>query len=41
MKREAMEKVRDKRDNQLLSEEETTAIWLDNKEMIRILCGLN
>ena len=40
MKRKAMEKVRDKFCDQTSSEEETVAIWLDNEEMIRVLCGL-
>jgi len=41
MKRKAMEKVKDKRGNPLVSEGETAAVWLDNEEMIRMLCGLN
>jgi site-specific recombinase XerD len=40
MKRKAMEKVRENAGNHLSPEETAAAIWLDNEEMIRILCGL-
>jgi len=41
MKRKAMEKINDATDKQFCSEEDVTAVWLDNEEMIRILCGLD
>jgi site-specific recombinase XerD len=41
MKRKAMEKVKDKMGNTLRHEEEDLPVWLDNEEMIRLLCGLD
>ena len=41
MKRNAMEKVKAASGNQLLSEESPVAVWLENEEMIRFLCGLS
>jgi len=40
MKRKAMEKIKDTGGNQICPKENATAVWLDNEEMIRILCGL-
>jgi len=41
MKRKAMEKVKEKMGSQLGLQEEPEAVWLNNEEMIRILCGLD
>jgi len=41
MKRKAMEKVKDKMGSSLNLGEESEAMWLNNDEMIRILCGLD
>ena len=41
MKRKAMEKVKEKCFDSKRPDVETTAVWMDNEEMIKILCGLN
>ena len=41
MKRKAMEKVKDKTGILLCPEVDAVAVWVDNEEMIRILCGLD
>jgi site-specific recombinase XerD len=41
MKRKAMEKVKEKGFDSKRPEIESTAIWVGNEEMIRILCGLD
>ena len=41
MKRKAMEKVKGKTGRSLYPAVDTEAVWLDNEEMIRILCGLD
>jgi len=41
MKRKAMAKVKDNMRNPLCPEGDATAVWLDNEEMIRLLCGLD